>query len=421
MTAEKKRKKTNKRAVVAMSGGVDSSVSAALLKKQGYDVIGVHMKFWHERRSSSVGKSGKGFNRCCTPDSEKIARLAAKKINIPFYVFNLEKEFKKRVVDYFLKEQKAGRTPNPCVVCNKEIKFGLLLERALKLGADFVATGHYARLRNTKKYEYTKIKNKKNSYIRKKATLRGIRFAYSVFRSLLQAKDKNKDQSYFLWQLSQEQLRHILFPLGGYTKTEVRKMAKKLKLPAAKAPESQEVCFVRTSTNDFLKKYLKPKPGGVASREGKVLGEHQGLCFYTIGQRKGIGLPGGPYYVLSKDPKKNILIISKNEKDLLQKELIVEDVHWIAGYKPKFPLRASVKIRYRAKPADAMIFKFKISNLKLLFDRGQKAVTPGQSAVFYSPLTNFEFKNDGEKTGLESNSKLVGGKGEELLGGGIIK
>ena len=212
----------NKKIVVAMSGGVDSSVVAALLKRAGFDVLGIFMKFWKE------GSEGK--NRCCSAESEKLARLVANQIKIPFYVLNVEKEFKKIVVDCFLKEYKAGNTPNPCVVCNKEIKFGILIDKALKLGADFIATGHYAQIKN---------------------------------RKLLKGKDKNKDQSYFLWQLNQKQLNKVLFPVGNYTKPEVRKLARKFNLPTAQTPESQEVCFIAGATNDFLKKYLKTKPGKV--------------------------------------------------------------------------------------------------------------------------------------------------------------
>jgi len=350
-----------------MSGGVDSSVSAALLKRAGVDVIGVFMKFWSE---SKKGESA-GFNRCCSLEAERRARKVAKILKIPFYVFNFEKEFKKKVVDCFLKEYRAGRTPNPCVVCNKGIKFGLLLEKALGLGADFVATGHYARkLETNDKKQETRYR-------------------------LLKGKDKEKDQSYFLWQLNQKQLKHILFPAGGYAKSEVRKLAKKFKLPVFEAPESMEICFVQTTINDFLKKYLKEKVGNIADKRGKILGRHQGLWFYTIGQRKGIGLADGPYYVLDKDFKKNLLIVTKNKNDLYGKELIAKDINWILGKSLKLPLKIKVKIRYRHKPVSATITKILKSNFCILkFNRPQLAITPGQSVVFY--------------------------KNEEALGGGII-
>jgi len=353
-----------------MSGGVDSSVAAALLKGAGFDVIGVFMKFWSEPKRGGL----KDFNRCCSVEAERRARKVAKILKVPFYVFNFEKEFKKRVVDYFLKEYKAGRTPNPCVVCNKEIKFGLLLEKALKLGADFMATGHYARLqRGTQNYK------------------------------LLKGKDKQKDQSYFLWQLNQKQLKHILFPVGNYTKNQVRQLAKKFKLPVFEAPESQEICFIRTDVNDFLKKHLKPRPGPIICStskveqkfEQKIMGRHQGLWFYTIGQRKGIGLAGGPYYVLNKDTKNNALIVAKNEKDLYEKDLVVRNINWLSGKVPKLTLKIKAKIRYRHKPASATITKILNSKFYILkFNHPQRAITPGQSAVFY--------------------------RGQELLGGGVI-
>jgi len=352
--------KKNIKVVVAMSGGVDSSVSAALLKKAGsrllggqVGVVGIMMKFWKE------GADGK--NRCCSVESEKLARLVAKEIGIPFYVVNVEKEFKKKVVDYFIKEYKAGRTPNPCVVCNKEIKFGLLIEKALKMGADFVATGHYARIEN------------------------GM---------LIKGRDKEKDQSYFLWQLNQKQLSKVLFPVGGYTKPEVRKLAKEFNLPTAETPESQEVCFINDSTSDFLKKYLKTKPGKIVDVSGKVVGQHYGLWFYTIGQRKSLEIPQGPWFVVEKNFKKNILVVSKNKKDLLKRELIAKNVNWISGTEPKLPLKVRARIRYRAKEAEAVIYKLKAKTYKLEFSKPQQAITPGQSVVFYS--------------------------GKELLGGGTI-
>jgi len=346
-----------------MSGGVDSSVAAAILKRAGVEVIGVFMKFWLE-----PGKDGLvgAWNRCCSPEAEKRARQVAVILDIPFYVFNFEKEFKKRIVDYFLDEYKAGRTPNPCVVCNKEIKFGLLLEKTLSLNADFIATGHY-----------TRIKKKKDSI------------------HLLRAKDKNKDQSYFLWQLDQNQLKHILFPVGDYTKSQVRNLARKFKLPVSKTPESMEICFIQTTVNDFLKRYLKPKPGKIITLERRTIGQHQGLPFYTIGQRKGIELPGGPYYVVDKNLKENLLVVTKNERDLFKKELIVKKVNWISGKTPKLPLKIKARIRYRHTLTSAIITKkLKTKTYLLNFDKSQRAITPGQSVVF--------FKND------------------EVLGGGII-
>lgn len=360
-----KKNNKNKRVIVAMSGGIDSSVAAALLKNGlacpelgRRDVVGVFMKFWGPKNKSGCVK-----NRCCSTESETRARLVAKKLGIPFYVFNFEKEFKKKVVDYFLKDSKLGLTPNPCVVCNKEIKFGLLFKKLNALKADYIATGHYARLRRGK---------------------------------LLKAKDENKDQSYFLWKLDQKILKKTLFPIGDYTKPEIKELAKKFKLSFEGVAESQEICFVQTNIIDFLKKHLKTKLGLIITRPGLVLGRHQGLWFYTIGQRKGIGLAGGPFYVLDKDIKKNILIVTNNEKDLLKKELVVKNLNWVSGKAPKFPLKAMVGIRYKHKPAPALLIRDKIR-----FSKPQKAVTPGQSAVFYLP-----------------NGKAD--KKDELLGGGII-
>ncbi|MFA5878427.1 MAG: tRNA 2-thiouridine(34) synthase MnmA [Candidatus Staskawiczbacteria bacterium] len=358
-------KRENKnRIIVAMSGGVDSSVAAALLKKQGHDVIGVFMKFW---KPKSFGKSNE--NRCCTLESERMARLVAKKLDIPFYVLNLEREFKKKVVDYFLKENRAGRTPNPCVVCNKEIKFGLLLEKAFKLDAAYVATGHYVQI-----YKEPKTQS----------------------CVLLKGEDKDKDQSYFLWKLNQKQLKHILFPVGNYTKSKVRELAKKFKLPNAKTLESQEICFVDAEINSFLRKYLREKTGNIVDLSGNILGSHHGLWFYTIGQRRGIGIASGkPYYVLSKNIKKNELVISQNEKDLVSRKLIAGNINWISGVSPKFPIRVTAKIRYRTPGQSAIVKKVNSNFYSLDFLKPQRAITPGQSVVFYS--------------------------GKKLIGGGIIK
>jgi len=237
--------------VVAMSGGVDSSVAAALLKRAGFDVIGVFMKFWKE-----VGIDEK---KCCSIESEKRARKVAKILKIPFYVFNFEKEFKKRIVDCFLEESKKGLTPNPCVVCNKEIKFGLLLEKALALDAEFVATGHYARIKSSANSEC--ITNKR---IRKFENSQRIRY------SLIKAQDKEKDQSYFLWKLNQSQLNKVLFPVGNYTRREVESLAREFKLPVLSARKSVEICFIPKTIEDFLKKYLKQKPGRIVDKDIKV-------------------------------------------------------------------------------------------------------------------------------------------------------
>jgi tRNA-specific 2-thiouridylase len=381
-------RKNAQKVIVAMSGGVDSSVAAALLKRAGFDVIGVFMKFWAEpEKNGLIG----AWNRCCSPEAEARARKVAKILKIPFYVFNFEKEFKKRIVDYFLDGYKKGITPNPCIVCNKEIKFGLLLEKALALDADYIATGHYART-NLDWKNLTKNPP-------------GEKVKFRLFRG----KDKNKDQSYFLWMLNQKQLSRILFPIGDYTREEVENLARKFKLPVLKARKSVEICFIQTTINDFLARHLKQKPGQIIySTPGvgyRVIGQHQGLAFYTIGQRKGLGLVGGPafakatagkpYYVLDKDLKKNLLIVTKNEKDLLKKELICKNVNWISGIKPKLPLKIKAKIRYRHRLASATLtYNLQLKTYKLIFEKPQRAITPGQSVVLY--------------------------KDEELLGGGII-
>lgn len=342
--------KRKKKILVAMSGGVDSSIAAALLKKEGFDVVGVFMKL---------------ANLSNFKESEARAEKIAKILKIPFKTLDLRKEFKGKIIKPFLKAYEKGITPNPCVVCNKEIKFKFLLETALKLDADFVATGHYAKIQKRKDKLY-----------------------------LLKGKDENKDQSYFLWKLSQKQLKFILFPVGNHTKDEVKKKAKKLRLPVFDIKESQEICFIQTTIGDFLKDYMKLKPGNIVNINGGVLGRHQGLFFYTIGQRKGIKLPAGPYYVSNKDLKHNILIVTKNEKDLLKKELLVKNVNWILGKSPKLPLRIKAKIRYRHKTALASIYKIKNNKYKIKFKKAQRAITPGQSVAFYQK--------------------------DELLGGGII-
>lgn len=347
--------------MVAMSGGVDSSVAAALLKKQGFDVVGVFMRFWSE----ASGKGGE-LNKCCSFEAYSDARRVAQKLGISIYTLNMKVPFKKLVVDYFLKEYQAGRTPNPCVECNRFIKFGELLRKARAMGVDYVATGHYAR-----------AVVGKNGY------------------KLQKGKDSAKDQSYFLYTLTQDKLKHILFPVGGYNKSRVREIAKKFGLSVHAKKDSQEVCFVGDSLKIFLKKYLKVKNGKIVELEsGKILGKHGGLPFYTIGQRKGLSLGGGPWYVVEIDARKNVLSVSRDQKKLLSKELTTGKVSWIAGRAPKFPMRVKARIRYKHQEAPCLIKKIK-NNFKIIFDKPQRAVTPGQSAVFY--------------------------KGDEVIGGGIIK
>ncbi len=377
----------SRKVIVAMSGGVDSSVAAALLKKQGYDVVGIFMRFWHETRNSADQNADErgNENSCCSEGAEAAARAVAVKLKIPFYVFNFAREFKKEVVDYFLAEQARGSTPNPCVVCNKKIKFGLLFEKALAMGADFLATGHYARV-------------KKVSGTLKKGYLTPLYKLYS-------AKDKNKDQSYFLHQLNQRQLSRIIFPLADYTKDEVTQLAKKWRLPCRRE-QSFDLCFMKSDHKSFIKKYLKLKPGTISDLKENILGSHDGLAIYTIGQRKSISLSRGPWWVVKKNERRNILYVSNNEKDLYAKELVAEKIYWVGGQAPrlrqsyggqaKMPLKVLAKIRYKSEAGKAILRgptseKSGISrgrtspkSLRVVFTKPQRAITPGQSVVFYS-------------------------------------
>jgi len=347
-----------------MSGGVDSSVAALLLKKKGYDVTGVYMKGW-----SLTG---------CAEEDAKDARRVAGVLNIPFYVFDFEDEYKKSVVDYMVSGYASGITPNPDVMCNREIKFGLFLKRALQLGADCIATGHYVRLANS---QWPMVNSK----------------PYAISYKLLAAKDVNKDQSYFLWTLTQDQLKHCLFPIGNYTKPQVRALAKKYGLPTAEKPDSQGVCFVgEIDVAGFLKEKLGKNPGPIKTIDGKTIGTHDGAIFYTIGQRKGIGIKGSLtgeqgkiYYVAAKDIDANTLWVAEGESQkLFSKELIAKDISWISGKQPKLPLKCLARIRYRQLLQNCVISSANNelkTNKRIFvdFSSPQRAITPGQSAVFY--------------------------------------
>jgi tRNA-specific 2-thiouridylase len=339
------------RVVCAVSGGVDSAAAAFLLKRAGFDVIGVFMKFWADDLCS--GEKPRA-SLCCSGDSQRRAGLTCAKLGIPFYTKDFSREFKDGVVDDFIEGSKNGLTPNPCAVCNKVIKFGCFLDFAKELGASYVATGHYTRTKLNK----------------------------AGIIELLKGKDKEKDQSYYLWQLAQYELARVIFPLGEFTKTEVRVLARELALPSSETPESQEACFAPAGTDEFLSKRFVIQPGDIADISGKKIGEHPGLWHYTIGQRKGIKLPNGPYYVVSKDAGKNVLTVSKNKSDLLEKEVFLRDINWTSGIVPKFPLTVKAKVRSRSKAAAALIKKKK-GAICLEFARPQLAITPGQSAVFY--------------------------------------
>lgn len=337
-----------KKVFVGLSGGVDSSLAAALLLEKGYQVVGVYMKNWTE----NIG------NMCCSTDQDAMdARLVAKKLGIPFYVWNFEKEYKEKVMGYFFSEYENGRTPNPDVLCNREIKFKMFLDRALALGADFVATGHYAR-----------IKEDKGQF------------------HLLKGLDKNKDQSYFLCALTQNELAKIIFPVGDYTKPEVRQLAEKYNLHTATKKDSQGICFVgEINIKDFLKNNIKVVPGKVIDTEGNLLGYHEGLAFYTIGQREGLPmLSNGPWYVVDKNLHNNDLIVSRNANDplLWRTECLVDNVSW-TNKEYEFSLDLEVSVRYRHEPASATIVKDDQNKLRIIFDNPERAITPGQFAVFY--------------------------------------
>jgi tRNA-uridine 2-sulfurtransferase len=349
----KKEKSTKKRVIVGMSAGVDSSVAAAVLKEQGYDVIGVFLHFWKE-----PGQDALRENKCCSLESQEDARKVAQILDIPLYTVNAAKEFKKEVVDYFLQETKAGRTPNPCVVCNERIKFNFLFRKMLEMDGDFVATGHYAEIRN---------KNGK----------------YHLYTST----DEEKDQTYFLYSLTQKQLSRILFPVGGYKKPKIREKAQKLKLPVFDKEDSQGLCFTPEKTpTEFIKRNLTLSSGDIVTTEGKKIGTHEGLEMYTIGQRKGINIGGnGPYFVVDRDFKNNKLIVTNDEKNdrIYKKTMLVEIKNWIAE-EPIFPMEANIKIRYRHQLVRGIIKSTKGQSVEVEFFQPQKAVTPGQSAVFYA-------------------------------------
>jgi len=371
-----------------MSGGVDSSVAAALLKKQGYDVTGVFFKPW-------LSKDGRAF--CNWQEDKRDAARVAAKLGIKFKVWDFSKEYGNKVTKYMISSYRRGVTPNPDVMCNKEIKFGLFLKKVLAEGADYIATGHYARLchRDANLRMHANNANKK---INKFATFAwDLQHSHRIFH-LLQARDKNKDQSYFLWTLTQKQLKHCLFPIGDYTKPEVRKLAKRFGLHTHAKKDSQGVCFVgQLDVKEFLKGYIKPRAGEIKLLEtGKIIGRHDGAYYYTIGQRHGLDIKigGGPYFVASKDIKKNIIYVTTDEKNLASSVAEVGKISWI-NQQPILPAKVGVKIRYRSKSMPAEIKKGAKPNILIIkFKKPARAVTPGQSAVFY--------------------------RGEVVLGGGVI-
>lgn len=356
----------SKNVFLGMSGGVDSSVSAYLLKKQGYNVIGVFMKNWSGKLETSRGL----FDFPCSSQADyEDARQVSGHLDIPLYTFDFEEEYRKRVIEYFIAEIKLGRTPNPDIMCNKEIKFKVFLDKCLSLGADYIATGHYARINQTDDGMY----------------------------HLLKGIDNTKDQSYFLATLGQYELSKTLFPVGDIPKTQVRQIANSIQLPNAKKPDSQGICFVgEIDVNAFIEAFVGENTGDIVNTDGEIIGHHRGLYFYTIGQRKGLGIGGGiPYFVKAKNLEKNQLIVSKgvDPLDLYQSEVIIRELSW-TNQAPDLPQKLRAKIRYRSKDVDCIVKIIDKNSLKIQFTEPQRAITQGQFLVLY--------------------------QGEELIGSGVM-
>ncbi len=349
------------RAVVAMSGGVDSSVAALLLKEEGYDVIGVTMKLYSldgQRYSAS-------YRGCCAADDAEDARRVCARLGVPHYMFNMEAEFRAFVMDYFVQEYRRGRTPNPCLMCNEKLKFQFLLQRALALDANFVATGHYARIAHDGRFR------------------------------LLTGLDPAKDQSYVLFAMGQAALAHTLLPVGAYRKDEIREIARRAGLPNADKPDSQEICFIPSGDyREFLARYLEPRPGDIVDGNGRMLARHAGVHAFTVGQRRGLGIAGGkPLFVTRIDPDRALVVVGP-EEELMATRVVVSRPHYVSGQAPEGLAEVQAKIRYRS-PACPATLTAQGDCAVLNFHGPQRAVTPGQAAVFY--------------------------QGEEVIGGGIIE
>ena len=338
-----------KRILVAMSGGVDSSTVAAILKKEGHDVIGVTMQLWDY---------GDGEGGCCSADDVRDARMVAEEIGIPHYVVNYMDVFKKYVVEDFINKYLSGRTPNPCVLCNQFMKFNFLLRRAMELGADYLATGHYARVETDEE--------EKRFY-------------------LCKANDESKDQSYFLFALTQNELKRLIFPLGSMTKSEVRDIAKNMNIKVANKPDSQDVCFITGGDyREFLKDHAEVKngKGEIVDTNGNVLGNHDGVFSFTVGQRRGLGISKGkPLYVIKVDPESNKVVVGE-ENDISRTTLMASDVIWI-NESPSDEIRVKTRIRYRHRESDSVVRMRSDGEALVEFKDPQRAITPGQAVVFY--------------------------------------
>ncbi len=343
----------NKRVVVAMSGGVDSSVAAALLVEQGYDVVGMMMRLWSEETVE-----GGAHNRCCTPEQMNDARRIADNLGIPFYVLDTKDVFRSTIVDFFIEQHRQAFTPNPCIECNRHIRFEYLLNNALALDADYLATGHYARIDQTE----------------------------DGFYRLRKGVDDSKDQSYVLSVLNQDTMKNVIFPVGEYPKSEVRQIAARFGLSTASKKDSQDLCFLGDGDyRRFLNVHAPDvmKSGPIVLKNGEVIGEHNGLANYTIGQRKGLGVSfDEPLYVIATNPYRNALIVGTKE-ELGQDTLTAKRVNWTSNISPDQPFRAEVKIRYKAHPVAAWIEPLEAQRIRIRFDEPLRDITPGQGAVIY--------------------------------------